>query len=205
MIKLTCICSGNTEGRLAFVPSLYPKLFIRHFLSSSVNRYAYLFVSNVIAEFVGLIDYIMSFLICEHKTGWQWKSNIQENSKWNWHVIKKNVLSFLLCSIIDLFCWCSFRGNYTYFVLYKIVIFVSIFLLKFKGEKERNLRHFYDCREGKLRGPISSKLFQEIQNVSCHCNTYNSAINRLYLSASFQITYLQSPCQMLRYQLFIKA
>ena len=77
--------------------------------------------------------------------------------------------------------------------------------LKFKGEEERNLRHFYDCREGKLRGIISSKLFQEIQNVSCHCNTYNSAINRLYLSASFQITYLQSPCQMLRYQLFIKA
>ena len=89
MIKLTCIRSGNTAGRLAFVCSLYPKLFIRHFLSSGVNRYAYLFASNVIAEFVGLIDYIMSCLICEHKTGWQWKSNIQENSKWNWHVIKK--------------------------------------------------------------------------------------------------------------------
>ena len=87
----------------------------------------------------------------------------------------------------------------------KLSFLVSIFLLKFKGEEERNLRHFYDCREGKLRGLISSKLFQEIQNVSCHCNTYNSAINRLYLSASFQITYLQSPCQMLRYQLFIKA
>ena len=81
MITLTCIRSGNTEGRLAFVCSLYPKLFIRPFLSISVNRYAYLFASNVIAEFVGLIDYIMSFLICEHKTGWQWKSNIQENSK----------------------------------------------------------------------------------------------------------------------------
>ena len=41
------ICGGNTEGRLAFVRSLYHKLFIRHFLSSSVNRDAYLFASNV--------------------------------------------------------------------------------------------------------------------------------------------------------------
>ena len=41
------ICRGNTEGRLAFVRSLYTKLFIRHFLSSSVDRDAYLFASNV--------------------------------------------------------------------------------------------------------------------------------------------------------------
>ena len=134
----------------------------------------------------------MSLLICEHENGWQWKSNyIQENSKWNWHVIKKKcVLSFLLCSIIDLFCWCFFRCNYTYFVLYKIDIFRSIFLLKFKGEEERNVRHFCDCREGKLWGLISSKLFQEIQNVVVTAtltdnSAINSAVNCLYLSASF--------------------
>ena len=54
MIKLTCICSGNTEGKVAFVRSLLPKLSLRHFLSSSVNRDAYLFASNVIAEFYGV-------------------------------------------------------------------------------------------------------------------------------------------------------
>ena len=32
-----------------------PKLFFRHFISSSVNGDAYLFASNVRAEFVGLI------------------------------------------------------------------------------------------------------------------------------------------------------
>ena len=32
-----------------------PKLFFRHFLSSSVNGDAYLFASNVIAEFFGVI------------------------------------------------------------------------------------------------------------------------------------------------------
>ena len=55
---------------------------------------------------------------------------------------------------------------------------MSIFLLKFKGEEERNLRHFYDFREGKLIGLISSKLFQEIQNVVVTATpTDNSAIN----------------------------
>ena len=55
---------------------------------------------------------------------------------------------------------------------------MSIFLLKFKGEEERNVRHFCDCREGKLWGPISSKLFQEIQNVVVTATpTDNSAIN----------------------------
>ena len=103
---------------------------------------------------------------------------------------KKIVLSFLLCRIIDLFCWCFFRCNYTYFVLYKIDTFRSIFLLKFKGEEERNVRHFCDCREGKLWGLISSKSFQEIQNVVVTAtltdnNAINSAVNCLYLSASF--------------------
>ena len=106
-----------------------PKLLLRYFLSSSVNRNAYLFASNVIAEFFGWLLGIMSVLICEHETGWQWKSNIQENSKWNWHVIKKMCLKLPFVHIIDFFCWCVFRGNYTYFVLYKIVIFsVHIFI-----------------------------------------------------------------------------
>ena len=56
-----------------------------------------------------------------------------------------------------------------------MIFLLSIFLLKFKGEEERNVRHFCDCREGKL---ISSKLFQEIQNVVVTATlTDNSAIN----------------------------
>ena len=106
-----------------------PKLLLRYFLSSSVNRDAYLFAFIVIAEFFGWLLGIMSVLICEDETGWQWKSNIQENSKWNWHVIKKMCLKLPFVHIIDFFCWCFFRGNYTYFVLYKIVIFsVHIFI-----------------------------------------------------------------------------
>ena len=106
------------------------KLFIRHFLSSSVNGDAYLFASNVIAEFFGVIIGHYDIFNLRTRNRLQWKSiYIEGNSKWNWHVIKKMCVKFPFVHIIDLFCWCCFRGNYTYFVLYKIVIFsVHIFI-----------------------------------------------------------------------------
>ena len=149
----------------------------------------------------------MSFSICEHENGWQWKSNyIQENSKWNWHVInKKTCFKFPFVHIIDLFCWCSFRGNYTYFVLHKIVIFGVHIFIKIWGRGREKFKTFLWLSGGKTHRTHLTKVVSRNPKCGCHCNTYNGAINCLYLSASLWITYLQSPCQMLRYQLFIKA
>ena len=75
------------------------KLFIRHFLSSSVNGDDYLFASNVIAEFFGVIagHYVIFNLRTRNRL--QLKSiYIQGNSKSNWHVIKKCVLQVSFCA-----------------------------------------------------------------------------------------------------------
>lgn len=94
----------------------------------------------------------MSFLICEHETGWQWKTNyIQENSKWNWHVIKKMCPKFPFVHIIDLFCWCSFRGNYTNFILYKIVIFSVHIFIKILGRGREKFKTFLWLSGGKTQ------------------------------------------------------
>ena len=127
-----------------------PKLFFRHFLSSSVNGDAYLFASNVIAEFFGVITghYVIFNLRTRKRLAME-KQLYTRKFKMKLACHKKMCLNFPSFYI-------------------KLSFLVSIFLLKFKGEEERNLRHFYDCREGKLRGLISSKLFQEIQNVVVH-------------------------------------
>ena len=124
------ICRGNTEDRLAFVRSLYPKLFIRHFLGSSVNRDACLFASNVTAEFVGLITgHYVIFDLRRRKRSAMEKQLYTRKFKMKLACHKKMCLKFPFVHIIVFFCWCFFRGNYTFFVLYKIDIFsVHIFI-----------------------------------------------------------------------------
>ena len=78
------------------------KLFIRHFLSSSVNGDAYLFASNVIAEFFGVIT--GHFLFANTKPVAMKKHLYTRKFKMKLACHKKMCVKFPFVHIIDLFC-----------------------------------------------------------------------------------------------------
>ena len=81
------------------------KLFIRHFLSNSVNGDAYLFASNVIAEFFGVITghYVIFNLRTRNRLAMK-KQLYTRKFKMKFACHKKMCLKFPFVHIIDLFC-----------------------------------------------------------------------------------------------------